>query len=998
MTAPIQTPVISALAKLQRRFDGELRFDHLSRTIYSTDASVYQESPLAVAIPKTEQDIESLIRFARKHGTSLIPRTAGTSLSGQCVGAGIVVDVSHHFTKILEVNQEERWVRVQPGVIRNELNMHLAPYGLLFGPETSTQNRAMMGGMVGNNSCGSNSIVYGSTRDHVMELRGFLSDGMEAVFKEVTPEEFAHKCRDGNTTLEGAIYRGTRDLLADPRVRDEIVAEFPKPEIPRRNTGYAIDLLMDAQPLAPAEQPSDQPFNFCKLLAGSEGTLFFTTEIKLRCQPLPPQSSGVLCAHFATIDEAMQATVLAVKHAPYGCELIDDFVLQGAARNIEQRANMATFVDGHPKAILIIHFRKETDQEIRKATAQLEAELRAAQLGYHFPLLLGDDEEKVWDLRKAGLGILNTTPGDEKSMAVIEDTAVAVEDLPAYIAEFNANLKRDHGLECVHYAHAGTGEIHLRPILNLKTQAGVEKFRAVAADVADLVKKYRGSLSGEHGDGRLRGEFLRRMIGEKNYEVVRQVKQLWDPHCVFNPNKIVDTPPMNTSLRYQPDQPTPEYDTIFDFSATEGLVRATEMCSGSGDCRKTELTGGTMCPSYMATRDERETTRARANMLRNMLTDPKDRRHPFGDHEVKDILDLCLSCKGCKRECPSNVDMARLKAEFMQGYYDVHGVPRRARLVADFARMSAIASKVPGLYNFAVRFPPLASLIKRFVGFTPHRPLPLLHSQTLRSWFEQHDPHPHAGQLGEVNLFCDEFTNYNDTPVGIAAVELLEQLGYKVLMPHHAESGRAAMSKGLIRKAQSLAEQNVRLLKDVVHAEAPLVGIEPSAILSFRDEYLDLVSPEIKQQAKLLSTHCLLLDEFLDQRREAGEISEDQFTADAREVRLHGHCHQKALSRLLPTVRLLSLPKNYTVKPMVDGEGFYKTGCCGMAGAFGYEREHFQISKQVGDLVLIPAVKKLADDVIVAAPGTSCRHQIADLANRQALHPVEILRAALLAK
>lgn len=992
-TPPAAAHILDALNQLQRRFDGELRIDDTSRTIYSTDASVYQETPLAVAMPKTERDVENLVRFARKVGTSLIPRTAGTSLSGQCVGSGIVVDVSRHFTKILEVNKEEGWVRVQPGVVRNELNLHLAPFGLLFGPETSTQNRAMIGGMVGNNSCGSNSIVYGSTRDHVLELRGFLSDGSEATFRAISPDEFDAKCSDRNTTLEGAIYRGTRALLSDPAIRDEIAREFPKPEIPRRNTGYAIDLLMDAQPLAP-EGRSNKPFNFCKLLAGSEGTLFFTTELKLSCSPLPPAASGVVCAHFATVDEALRATVMAVQYKPFGCELIDDFVLRGAARNLEQRANMQTFVAGTPNAILIIHFRAETNDEIRALAAKLETELRAAKLGYHFPLLIGEDEEKVWNLRKAGLGILSTTPGDEKSTAVIEDTAVAVSDLPAYIAEFDANLKRDHGLECVHYAHAGTGEIHLRPILNLKTQAGIEQFRAVASDVADLVKKYRGSLSGEHGDGRLRGEFLSRMIGDKNYEVVKQIKQLWDPHGVFNPHKIVDTPPMNTGLRFTPDQPTPEYHTIFDFSATQGVLRAAEMCSGSGDCRKTELTGGTMCPSYMATRDERDTTRARANMLRNILTHPTDQDRPFDNEEVKDILDLCMSCKGCKRECPSNVDMAKLKAEFMQGYYDVHGVPRRARLIADFAKHSAMAAKAPWLYNFAVSFPPVAHLLKRFAGFAQQRSLPRMHSVTLRKWFETHEPHANAGQHGKVFLFCDEFTNYNDTPIGIAAVELLERLGFEVGMPYHLESGRAALSKGLVRQARDLAEQNVRLLKHLITDKTPLLGIEPSAILSFRDEYPELVGSEIIEQTKLLSQNCLMIDEFLDQHRDTDVLREDLFTDETKEIRLHGHCHQKALSRLLPTVRLLNLPKNYTVKPMVDGEGFYKTGCCGMAGSFGYEQEHFEISKQIGELVLIPAVKQLSEDVIVAAPGTSCRHQIADFANRRALHPVEILRAA----
>ena len=981
---------ITALRRLAQDFDGELHLDQLARTLYSTDASVYQEMPQAVAIPRTENDIRKLIMLANKTGTSLIPRTAGTSLSGQVVGSGIVVDVSRHFTKILEINAEERWVRVQPGVIRNELNMALRKHGLLFGPETSTQNRAMLGGMVGNNSCGSNSVVYGSTRDHVLELRGFLSDGSEATFCELSRDEFDAKCKS-NGSFESELYRATRDLLSQSDVRDKITREFPKPEIPRRNTGYAVDLLMDAAPL---DSSSDRPFNFCKLLAGSEGTLFFTTEIKLNCLPLPPPKSGVLCAHFASVDDALRATLIAVKHNPYACELIDDYVLEGAARNIEQRANM-TFVNGTPAAILIVALHAESDTELRAAAATLESELRAAQLGYDFPFLTGVEEQKAWDLRKAGLGILNTIPGDTKPQCVIEDTAVAVDDLPDYIREFNENLKRDHNKECVHYAHAGSGEIHLRPILNLKTEEGNRQFRAIASDIADLVKKYRGSLSGEHGDGRLRGEFLEKMIGTKNYEVIRQVKRIWDPNNVFNPNKIVDTPPMNEGLRFAPGQTTPIYDTLFDFSETQGIVRATEMCSGSGDCRKTQLTGGTMCPSYMATRNEKDTTRARANMLRHLLTSPSNAEYPFDSEDVKDVMDLCLSCKGCKRECPSNVDVAKLKAEFMQGYYDANGVPRRAKLIADFAKNSQLAAQVPWLYNFLVSVEPFAGVFKRFAGFAQQRSLPKLHKTTLRAWMQNHAPHPNAGKLGEVLLFCDEFTNFNDTPIGIAAIELLEQLGYAVEIPKHVESGRAALSKGLLRQARSLAEENVRQLADLVSPEKPLLGIEPSAILGFRDEYPALVAPALRGEAAALAEHCLLIDEFLSKEMKSGNIKSEAFSDDVREIRLHGHCHQKAISRLKPTVDILGLPKNYTVEPMVDGEGFYKTGCCGMAGSFGYEEEHYELSKQVGELLLIPAVKKLEENVIVAAPGTSCRHQIKDLAGRRSFHPVEILRAAL---
>lgn len=977
----------ASLVELQSQLDGELRIDSVARKVYSTDASAYQETPLAVAIPTTEDDIRRLILFAGNHKIGLIPRAAGTSLAGQVVGAGIVVDISRHFTKIVEIDAQAGWARVQPGVIRNELNMALQPHGLLFGPETSTQNRAMLGGMLGNNSCGSNSIVYGSTREHVLEVRGFLSDGSEATFSALSDEEFQTKCDPADDSLESKIYRGIRDLLSQGDVRQQITREFPKPQIPRRNTGYAVDLLMDASPLAGDDPGSDKPFNFCKLLAGSEGTLFFATEIKVRCLPLPPPASVLLCPHFETVDQSLRATLLAVKHSIFACELVDHFVLDGAARNIEQRANMS-FVDGHPGAILAIEFRSEADADAVAAAQRLAAELEAAGLGYHFPILSGDETNKVWDLRKAGLGILSNVVGDSKPAAVIEDTAVAIEDLPEFIAEFNRRLKTKYGLECVHYAHAGSGEIHLRPIVNLKTPAGNQQFRDVAQEIADLVKEYRGSLSGEHGDGRLRGEFLQQMIGPENYEVIRQVKRLWDPGNLFNPNKIVDTPPMNSGLRYKPGQKTPEIPTVLDFSATEGVLRAAELCNGSGDCRKTQLSGGTMCPSYMATRDEQDTTRARANMLRHVLTNADDKQYPFDSEEVRTVMDLCLSCKGCKRECPSNVDVAKMKAEFQQGYYDAHGVPRRAKLIAGFARNSRLAAHAPWMFNFIVRNSVTSRLFKRFAGFAEKRSLPTMHRTTLRKWFDKHTPHAEAGRNGRVLLFCDEFTDYSDTPVGIAAVELLERLGYAVEIPEHRESGRAALSKGLLRQARDIAEENVRLLKDRVSESLVLVGIEPSAILSFRDEYPELVRGELRQEAQKMSEHCLMIDEFLAQQMDAGKIKSDAFIDDQRTIRLHGHCHQKALASLAPTVRMLQLPRNYTVR-------LIPSGCCGMAGSFGYEAEHYDLSMQIGELVLFPTVRKEPEENLIAAPGTSCRHQIADGTGRKAEHPVQILRNAL---
>lgn len=973
------------LQQLAASLEGELYSDTTMRTLYATDASAYREVPLAVAIPKTIDDIKKLIVFARAHHTSLIPRTAGTSLAGQVVGSGIVVDVSKNFTRILELNTAENWVRVQPGVIRDELNLFLRPYGLFFGPETSTANRAMIGGMVGNNSCGSNSVVYRSTREHLLEIKALLSDGSEAEFRALSLDEFHQKCE--GATLEATIYKTVRGLLSHYDNQAEIRKEFPKRSVERRNTGYAVDLLLDMAPFT-AGGPD---FNFCSLIAGSEGTLAFITEIKLNIVPLPPKETGLLCVHFHTIDESLRANLIALNHRISASELIDHYILECTKNNIEQQKNRF-FVQGDPGAILVIEFTRHTREEVIADAQQCEAEMKAAGLGYHFPLLFGPDTRKIWTLRKAGLGLLSNLPGDSKAVPVIEDTAVDVNDLPAYIRDFNKILQQ-HGLYSVHYAHAGSGELHLRPIINLKTEEGNRLFRTIAEEIATLVKKYGGSLSGEHGDGRLRGEFIRRMVGEKNYRLLKAIKQVWDPHAIFNPDKIVDTPSMNTMLRYTPGQQTPAFKTVFRFHNQDVLQHA-EQCNGSGDCRKTPLSGGTMCPSYMVTRSEKDTTRARANILREFLTN-SSKLNRFDHKEIHEVMDLCLSCKGCKSECPSNVDVAKLKAEFLQHYYDANGIPLRSRLIAWFNATSSAGSVWPGLYNFIMTNSAVSKLVKRLSGFATDRSMPRLYRTTLKKWYKKRreagtgKPKPAAGQIKRtVYLFCDEFTNFNDTAIGIKAIELLERVGYEVIIPEHIESGRAWLSKGLLRRAKKIANKNISLLYPVVTAGSPLIGIEPSAILTFRDEYIDLADDENYEKAKALAQHVFLADEFIADEIEKGYISKDLFTAEKRHIKLHGHCQQKALSSAGFSATLLSLPENYTVE-------IIPSGCCGMAGSFGYEKEHYDLSMKVGELVLFPAVRAAPEETIIAAPGTSCRHQVKDGTGRRAKHPVEILYEAL---
>ena len=808
--------------------------------------------PQAVAIPKTDEDIKKLIRFAIENNSSLIPRTAGTSLAGQVVGNGIVVDVSKHFNQILEVNTDEGYAWVQPGIVRDELNRELAKHGVFFAPETSTANRAMIGGMIGNNSCGSNSVVYGSTREHLLEVKGFLSNGSEMHFKET--EELR-----GSGEFEKELYDSISEILLDEKHIERIKKEFPKPNIPRRNTGYALDLLAEMQPF----NPKGKPFNFCSLVAGSEGTLAFVTAAKVKLTPLPGEHKRLVCIHCKSIDEALRANLIALQYSPHACELMDHYILEATKRNREQSENRF-FVEGDPKAILVVEINRDSEDSADLVVLNMLAELGQKQLGYAYPVVQGPDTAKVWSLRKAGLGLLSNVPGDEKPVPVIEDTAVDVQELPDYIADFNKILQK-HDLYSVHYAHAGSGELHLRPIINLKTDEGIKLFRTIAEEIATLVKKYDGSLSGEHGDGRLRGEFIPQMIGEENYQLLKKIKKTWDPNNIFNPGKIVDTAPMDTSLRYEKDQITREFDTMLDFSKDQGILRSAELCNGSGDCRKSPLTGGTMCPSYQATRNEKDTTRARANILREMMT-RSDRENPFSHPEIKEVMDLCLSCKGCKSECPSNVDMGKLKAEWQYQSYKEKGASFQTKLIAGYAESIQKFEKIPWAYNLTRNF------TKPILGFASERSMPKMASRSLRSWFDKKFHSLQREPKKKVYFFFDEFTNFLDVEIGKKAIMLLDRMGYEVVAVDHAPSGRSFLSKGFLEEALVLAEANVELFGGLMKGDSCLVGIEPSAILTFRDEYPDLLRGELQEKAHELAKKTFTIEEFLAQELENGSL------------------------------------------------------------------------------------------------------------------------------
>ncbi len=968
--------------ELGNKLDGDLYTDKKTRLLYATDASVYREIPIAVARPKNKEDIKLLIEYADKTKTSLIPRTAGTSLAGQVVGSGIVVDVSRYMTKIIELNEEEKWVKVQPGVILDELNMFLEPYHLFFGPETSTSNRCMIGGMVGNNACGSHSILYGSTREHTLSLKGLLCDGSEVEFGPLSKNEFEQKTK--LNTLEGRIYRNINKILSSSENQKEIEAEYPDKSIYRRNTGYAIDLLMDAEPF---NQGSREKFNFSKLICGSEGTLMLITEIKLNLVPLPPKYKAVVAAHFKTRKEAFEANLIALKHRPGAVEMMDEIILDLTKNNIEQRKNRF-FLEGNPGAILIIEFARNSRDEIEEVHKSLVKDLKEAGYGYHYPLIFHPESLKIWNLRKSGLGILSNLKGDARPVSIIEDTAVRVEMLPNYLEDFQKILNK-YNLRCVFHAHIGSGELHLRPILNLKDPEDVKLFRTIGFEIAHLVKKYKGSMSGEHGDGRVRSEFIPIILGEKNYELLKEVKNTWDPNHIFNRGKITDVPSMIENLRYEPGREVKEPETVFNFSDAGGILRAIEKCNGSGDCRKTEFTGGAMCPSYMATRDENDVTRARANILREFLTH-STQKNPFNHKEIYEVMDLCLSCKACKSECPSNVDVAKLKAEFLQHYYDSNGIPLRTRLIAYITRMNKLGSILPPAYNFFMKNPVASGIIKKTTGFAIKRSIPLIHNTTLNKWMKGYikQVNNQNPKKKKVYLFNDEFTNFNDTDVGIKTIQLLSFLGYEVVIPKHLESGRTFLSKGLLRKAKKIANKNIGYLKDRISDESPLIGIEPSAILAFRDEYPDLATDENFQYTEKLSKNSFMLDEFILNEWKNGNIQTSQFTRRNQKILLHGHCQQKAIASTQTTIEMLSIPENYNVEEI-------PSGCCGMAGSFGYEKEHYGISMKIGEMVLFPAVRDALPETLICAPGTSCRHQIKDGTNIKAFHPAEILYDAI---
>lgn len=968
----------AAIDELRKRLRGEVRADDVHRVLYASDASIFEIVPIAVLMPIDGDDLVQIVDVAQRYRIPLTARSAGTSLSGQTVGPGFVIDTGRFMNRILDFDPVAGTVRVEPGVIRDALNRYLKPHGWVFGPDTSTSSRCMIGGMIGNNSCGSNSIRYGTTRDNLVSLDTIFTDGTR---REVG--EYSESAWNEALQADGVYGAAVRKL--DRLVKENLALiqdSYPKASIRRRNTGFALDDVADSW----LTGASSQNPSLARFLCGSEGTMALTAAATLKLHRL--HSHEILVAvHFTTLDASLEATVEAIPFEPAAVELMDKRILDLAALNAEQNRNR-WFVEGDPGALLVVQFFGNSEEEVEQKAADIIAHYREKGLGYAYPIIRGAKMKTVWDLRKAGLGILAGKPGDVKPETIVEDTAVAVEDLPAYIREF-ARIMAKYEADCVYYAHASVGLLHMRPELNLKDERDIRRARAIAEDVADLVRAFRGSLSGEHGDGRIRGPFVERALGSEVYALLREVKQAFDPQGLMNPGVIVDSPPMEQDWRYYPGYQVDSWKTEFAYEDALGFQRAVERCNGSGECRRPHTAGGTMCPSYMVTLEERESTRARSNLFRRLIQQGPDTL--FSSVELKDALDLCVSCKGCRNDCPASVDMARLKAEFLQGWYDRHGTPLGSKMFAAVTELTKLPQAIPGamaIANFGQNTRLGKYIFKKTLGISDKRSLPAFASKSFHAQFARRQASV-LDPIGTVLLFIDEFTDRYEPEIGLAAVDLLEAGGYRVLVPKLGQSGRGPLSKGFVRDARKAIEANLRGIEPFLDEVEAIVGVEPSGVLTLVDEAVDLPQdPAMRALAKRIQPKVFLAQDFVAKVSQEGRWR-GEWVEDQRDILLHGHCHQKSLVGQAGTQAALALPPNYRVTTVASG-------CCGMAGSFGYEDAHYEVSMAIGEMVLFPAVRAAEEAVILAAPGTSCRHQIIDGTGRVAQHPIEILRDAVL--
>ena len=949
--------------ELRRKIKGDVLFDDVSLYLYSTDASLYQIQPIGIVLPREKEDIIQSIRTAAKYGVSILPRGGGTSLAGQTVGHSLIIDCSKYMNAILELNADEKWVRVEPGIVRDELNDQIKQTGLHFTPDVATSNRATVGGMVANNSAGTHSIIFGKTVDQVIELHAVLGNGDEVVFTELSEDEYQKKIKQDDA--EGKIYQVVRSVIQTNE--EEIRTRYPK--IMRRSGGYALDELLD-----------QEKWNIGKLICGSEGTLAFVTEAKVSLAPLP-EATGILIAHFDDLYDALRAVAPVVDDAPAAVELLDRAVVNLAAQNLET-AELTTLVQGDPTALLLIEFfgndENEVATKINQLSKKLKNELKVSACTH---ALSSADQAAIWKARKAGLGLLMGMKGDYKPLAFIEDAAVPVKVLPEYIRDVNEVL-HEYKRDVIIYAHVSVGLIHVRPILNIKQDEDVEIMRKISEQVLDLVMRYGGMMSGEHGDGLVRSFHNKKFFGPKLYEAFHEIKNAFDPHRIFNPGKIIDAQSIEKNLRIGPRYNTRSIHSHFHYAEDQGFNRAVEMCTGVGACRKT--LNGTMCPSYMVTKDEEHSTRGRANALRAALTG-KISSEQFTTKRLYDVFDLCFACKGCKAECPSNVDVAKLKYEFLAHYYDEHGTPLSVMMFSRPDILGRLSVPFAGIVNRLLKSHTGRFAIEKLLGVDRRRTLPFFANSTFEHWFKHHHVNGQENKRPQVVLFDDCFLNYYETEIGIASVRVLEALGFEIILAKAGCCGRAQISNGLLRTARPAAESVVDKLSQYVDQGLTIIGCEPSCVSAVKEDYPDLVRDVPK--AKKVAENFIFIEDFVMQELHQNS-TKNAFQALNQEVLYHGHCHLKALYGTGTSKGVLSKAAGCSVTE-VD------SGCCGMAGAFGYEKKHYDISMKAGERRLFPAVKSLQEDNVVVANGFSCRHQIEHATGRNARHAIEVLADAL---
>ena len=951
--------------RLRGRIAGDVRMDRYNRLMYSTDASIYQMMPVGVVLPRDADDVEATILTAREFGVPVMPRGGGTGLAGQTTNHAIVIDFSKHMRDILEVSPEERWARVQPGIVNNQLSAAVQQYGLMYAPDPVTSQRATVGGGIGNNSCGPHSVIYGKTLDHVLEIDTVLSDGSRAHFAPVTGQPLEDLM--SQESLEGHIYREVRRLGHEHA--DEIMRRFPK--LLRRVMGYNLDDFM-----------GDAPMNLARIAVGSEGTLIVVTEAKVNLVPLPT-FKGLGVVHFTDLIECMEAVVPLLEHSPSAVELIGHMIIDNCKVNDGYRHLLANFM-GDPRELLFVEFYGDSRAEVDSKLAAMKADMERRRLGYA-TMITSDPEAQVrwYALRQAGLGLAMAVTGDAKPLPYVEDTAVSPEQLPEYVRRFEEIVHR-HGTESAFYGHASTGCLHIRPVVNIKTADGVETMAAIAEEISDLVLEFGGSLTGEHGDGIVRGVFTEKMFGSELYQAFRELKAAFDPDSIMNPGKIIDTPGIRENLRIGPSTRNLEVQTILDFSAEGGFAEHIEMCNSQGACRKMD---GGMCPSFMVTGEEEHSTRGRATMLRMIISGLLPAEELAGQR-LQDTLDLCVECKACKAECPSNVDMAKLKSETLAKYYEKHGMPLRARAFGNIARLSRYGQAMAPITNFMSTLPPVRKLTERFLKISSKRPLPKFAWRRYSDWHKRNASTKPAPR-GDVVLFNDTFTEYMHPEVGRAATRVLEALGYKVILERRKTCcGRPLISKGQLSTARDWARTNVDVLAPHARKGTPIVGTEPSCLLTLRDEYPDLLPHD--EACREVASQALMLEELLAQ---LAEKEPDAVKAVFREhnlppVQVHGHCHLKAIVGTGPTMGAFALAG-------IEAE-LIDSACCGMAGTFGFEAEHYEMSKAMGSLKLFPAIE--AEDKRewrVAISGISCRQQIDHFTSKRPRHVVEYLADAL---